>query len=318
MRPRASLAAGDAERGRRAEGRGVTGQGVAGREQNASRSSAATAPPRRRARGARGPTGLPLRGEAVPDEKLPSSERSLREFEWEAAMLIIVRPTTASMKPADFCCMKFSLKLIGVERSRAGLVMEDFSDVVGTRDTVDGAATMSGDALGIGGCWWRGSAAICRRCGWTTSRAQSPFAARGREAWAHSVERPSQEPQNGPCPLAREGASASSALTADSRTDSRIAKRSAPSRMSYSTKRRMSVVARAREPADDRGRRRRLRRSHADDGRARRQQLAADGGVRAQLEPLSQMQLEELALCGSRRGASPAAPACVHGLPFTP
>ena len=92
---------------------------------------------------------VPLRGDAVPDEKLPSSERSLREFEWEAAMLIILRPTTASMNPADFCSMKFSLKLIGVERSRAGLVMEDFSDVVGTRDTVDGAATMSGDALGI-------------------------------------------------------------------------------------------------------------------------------------------------------------------------
>ena len=96
---------------------------------------------------------VPLRGDAVPDEKLPSSERSLREFEWEAAMLIILRPTTASMKPAgfidDFCSMKFSLKLIGVERSRAGLVMEDLSDVVGIRDTGDGAATMRGDALGI-------------------------------------------------------------------------------------------------------------------------------------------------------------------------
>ena len=96
---------------------------------------------------------VPLRGEAVPDEKLPSSERSLREFEWEAAMLIILRPTTASMKPAgfiaDFCSMKFSLKLIGGERSRAGLEMEDLSDVVGIRDTGDGAATMSGDALGI-------------------------------------------------------------------------------------------------------------------------------------------------------------------------
>ena len=96
---------------------------------------------------------VPLRGDAVPDEKLPSSERSLREFEWEAAMLIILRPTTASMKPAgfiaDFCSMKFSLKLIGVERSRAGFVMEDLSDVVGIRDTGDGAATMSGDALGI-------------------------------------------------------------------------------------------------------------------------------------------------------------------------
>ena len=96
---------------------------------------------------------VPLRGDAVPDEKLPSSERSLREFEWEAAMLIILRPTTASMKPAgfiaDFCSMKFSLKLIGVERSRAGLEMEDLSDVVGIRDTGDGAATMSGDALGI-------------------------------------------------------------------------------------------------------------------------------------------------------------------------
>ena len=96
---------------------------------------------------------VPLRGDAVPDEKLPSSERSLREFEWEAAMLIILRPTTASMKPAgfiaDFCSMKFSLKLIGGERSRAGLVMEDLSDVVGIRDTGDGAATMSGDALGI-------------------------------------------------------------------------------------------------------------------------------------------------------------------------
>ena len=96
---------------------------------------------------------VPLRGDAVPDEKLPSSERSLREFEWEAAMLIILRPTTASMKPAgfiaDFCSTKFSLKLIGVERSRAGLEMEDLSDVVGIRDTGDGAATMSGDALGI-------------------------------------------------------------------------------------------------------------------------------------------------------------------------
>ena len=96
---------------------------------------------------------VPLRGDAVPDEKLPSSERSLREFEWEAAMLIILRPTTASMKPAgfiaDFCSMKFSLKLIGVERSRAGFEMEDLSDVVGIRDTGDGAATMSGDALGI-------------------------------------------------------------------------------------------------------------------------------------------------------------------------
>ena len=96
---------------------------------------------------------VPLRGDAVPDEKLPSSERSLREFEWEAAMLIILRPTTASMKPAgfiaDFCSMKFSLKLIGGERSRAGLEMEDLSDVVGIRDTGDGAATMSGDALGI-------------------------------------------------------------------------------------------------------------------------------------------------------------------------
>ena len=96
---------------------------------------------------------VPLRGDAVPDEKLPSSERSLREFEWEAAMLIILRPTTASMKPAgfiaDFCSMKLSLKLIGVERSRAGLVMEDLSDVVGIRDTGDGAATMIGDELGI-------------------------------------------------------------------------------------------------------------------------------------------------------------------------
>ena len=68
-------------------------------------------------------------------------------------MLIILRPTTASMKPAgftaDFCSMKFSLKLIGVERSRAGLVMEDLSDVVGIRDTGDGAATMAGDVLGI-------------------------------------------------------------------------------------------------------------------------------------------------------------------------
>ena len=96
---------------------------------------------------------VPLRGDAVPDDKLPSSERSLREFEWEAAMLIILRPTTASMNPAgfiaDFCSMKLSLKLIGVERSRAGLVMEDLSDVVGIRDTGDGAATMRGDALGI-------------------------------------------------------------------------------------------------------------------------------------------------------------------------
>ena len=97
---RASLAAGDGAR----SASGAPRRPGPGRRRGASRTrgcSAATAPPRRRARGARGPARPCRRGDACTTRSCRVGEAAAR-IRWEAAMLIILRPTTASMKPAGF------------------------------------------------------------------------------------------------------------------------------------------------------------------------------------------------------------------------